>query len=502
VSKGIHIPELDPSLAQHFTPEDVARFVWDMVRRRAGKELGESPRIIDPAAGSGVFVDVVVRSGRVRRENAYGIEIDARLGVRHPPFYIGDGLLGTFSGVEDGSFDVVLGNPPFGKLSAFLEVMGEPLLELVQERFALGRQGSGASCPIELLFIERALQLVRPEGWIAFIMPEGFFANKRLQKARDWLASQLQVLSVVGLPEAVFRSKGTNARTGLVVLRKKVARGRVSLFCPESPCTRAQIGTYLRAVRKGRAGGLVALRLSQRQLLGRRWDAGYWQSSAKVRRLGERFVLRPLGDFIEHLTYGPIITGRKPEHVEGGVPIIRQGDIVETGLDHASLLKVEARGDYDPERSRVRRGDLLLPRSGAGALGRNRMAVYTGRGQANVGCFVDLVRLRGLNPFYTWFFFKTQMGWGQIAGLINGVGTPNINFAEIRSLRVAMIDEEAQCAIEQHYRRDILPWHRRRHTSESAHQRSAQRFRRLVGELELFLRGERDWPLACPVAKS
>jgi hypothetical protein len=463
--------------------------------------LGASPRTIDPAAGTGVFIDTVVQSGRVRRENAYGIEIDARLGARRRPFYIGDGLLGAFPDVEDGSFDVVLGNPPFGKLGAFLEIMGEPLMELVRERFALGRQSRGASCPIELLFLERALQLVRPGGWVAFIMPEGFFANTRLQQARDWLASQVQVLSVVSLPEVVFRGKGINARTGLVLLRRTAPRGRVSLFCGESPCRRAQIGTYLRAVRKGQGVGLVALRLPQRQLLGSRWDPGYWQGSAKVRRLGERFALRPLGDFIEHLTYGPIITGRKPEHVEGGVPVIRQGDIVETGLDHASLLKVEARGDYDPERSRVRRGDLLLPRSGAGALGRNRMAVYTGRSQANVGCFVDLVRLRGLNPFYAWFFFKTQIGWGQIAGLINGVGTPNINFDEIRSLRVAMIDEQAQKAIEQHYCRDILPWHRRRHHSESAHQRSARRFRRLVDELELFLRGERDWPLACPAVE-
>ncbi len=211
-----------------------------------------------------------------------------------------------------------------------------------------------------------------------------------------------------------------------------------------------------------------------------------------MRQLGHRFALKSLGDYIEHLTYGPIVTGRKPEHVDDGITVIRQGDITETGLAKGGLLKVEARGDFDPERSRVQRGDLLMPRSGAGALGRNRMAVYTERAQANVGCFVDRIRLRGINPFYAWFFFKTQVGWGQIAALINGVGTPNINFAEIRSLRVAEVDVEIQEMVEARYRCDVLPWHRRRHSSEEAKRRGELNFRQNVGELQSYLAGESE----------
>ena len=115
------------------------------------------------------------------------------------------------------------------------------------------------------------------------------------------------------------------------------------------------------------------------------------------------------------------------------MPVIRQGDIAETGLDERALLCVAPAGAHDPPRSRVRPGDLLLSRSGAGALGRNRLAVYLGSRPANVGCFVDLIRLEGLNPFYAWFFFKTRLGREQIAAYANGVGTPNISFGEIRA---------------------------------------------------------------------
>ena len=164
-----------------------------------------------------------------------------------------------------------------------------------------------------------------------------------------------------------------------------------------------------------------------------------------VRQLNRRFPTQPLGHFIEHLTYGPIVTGRKPAPVAEGTSIIRQGDIVETGLDESGLIRVEACGEFDPERSRARAGDLLFPRSGAGALGRNRMAVYAGSGKANVGCFVDpSASERNQSVFYTWLFFKTPSGWGQISALINGVGTPNINFGEIRSLRIVQADPTTQ----------------------------------------------------------
>ena len=47
------------SLAQHFTPVSVARFVWAVVRGLAGRDLGVGSRVIDPAAGAGALLSVV-----------------------------------------------------------------------------------------------------------------------------------------------------------------------------------------------------------------------------------------------------------------------------------------------------------------------------------------------------------------------------------------------------------------------------------------------------------
>ena len=98
-------------------------------------------------------------------------------------------MLGTFPEVADGSFDCVLANPPFGKLGPMLPLLGADGPGQLAQRFRLlDGQKQMRSFPVELLFVERALQLTRPAGWLALILPEGFFANARRQGVRGLVA--------------------------------------------------------------------------------------------------------------------------------------------------------------------------------------------------------------------------------------------------------------------------------------------------------------------------
>lgn len=475
------------TLAQHFTPPAVARLAWDAVRTLAGKELGADARVVDPAAGEGALLAVVGPACRTT-----GIEIDGRLAEqgrrRADRFYTGDGLLGAFPAVADGSFDCALANPPFGKVGPLLPWLGPDGASRLVERFGLlAGPKQVPAFPVEALFAERALQLTRAAGWLALILPEGFLANARQQGVRDWLLARAEVRAVVALPGAF-----NQVQTALVVLRrsKPLARTQARLLAPTGK--RPSVDQYAQRVRcllgasARRGPEAVLLRVGQRALDARRWDPRFWQGRAVVRCLAGRLRLVRLEEYICHLTYGPIVTGRRPQHVEAGVPVIRQGDIAETGLDEQRLLRVAPAGAYDPPRSRVRPGDLLLSRSGAGALGRNRLAVYVGSGPANVGCFVDLIRLDGLNPFYAWFFFKTQLGRAQIAAQANGVGTPNINFGEIRALQIAAVPAAYQDALETRYREQVWPLHCGRAQAE-VRAEAERSFRAIVGELEAYL---------------
>jgi hypothetical protein len=178
-----------------------------------------------------------------------------------------------------------------------------------------------------------------------------------------------------------------------------------------------------------------------------RLDPGFWDPG--FAHILDRcpHPVAPLGDFIEHLTYGPIITGREPPHDPEGVAIVHQGQVRHTGVDATEALRVPAGCEWDLPRCRLQPGDVVLPRSGEGSLARNRLAVFAGDQAATVGSFVDLLRLRGIESAYVALFLKTPDGWLQILRLINGVGQSNISFDEIRSLRIPVLPEADQALV-------------------------------------------------------
>ena len=489
--------------AQFFTPQAVADFIWRLLSEFVEGDLAQC-RVIDPSAGEGVFLDVGLRAGLISSSSAFGIELDEDLvpagRAAKARWYAGDALTSRFPDVEDGTFDVVVGNPPFGRASAILpkEVI-DSLAGNKTTPFARWRAAS-ESAEVEQLFLERALQLVRPRGLIAFIMPDGFLANERAQAARDWVLEHAAVLAVVSLPAATFRTSGLNATTSTVILRRHSAtrkerhRPLMAGISAERQASLAgdlhilgDLISYSISGRRDDKTDRQCFKVNQESLGGNRWDVPFCIGTEGGWNIPGDWPLARLGEFVEHITYGPIVTGRKPTHVEGGVPVVLQGDFTETGLKVSPRLCVKAGSDWDPLRSRVVQGDLLLPRSGSGSLGRNRLAVYLDQSPANIGCFVDLVRISGVNPFYVWFYFRSAPGWSQIRSLLNGVGTPNINFSEIRALQLPVIPNKEQSRLQRRYMEEVLPLHKEGERSAAARGQAHIRFQAVVADLERFL---------------
>ncbi len=205
----------------------------------------------------------------------------------------------------------------------------------------------------------------------------------------------------------------------------------------------------------------IIRRLQDHRLI-ERLDPGYWHPAYGATLEQCRSPLMPLGDFLERITYGAIITGRSPEPDPGGLPLIGQGCLLDSGVDTADAIRVAPDSPWALERCLVRRGDLLMARSGEGSLARNRLGVYHQRAPAVVDCFVDVLTLSGIDPDYVAAFLRTRFGWAQIHRMINGVGPSNLSFDEIRSLRVAVILEKTQREVAERYAAEVLPLHRAR----------------------------------------
>jgi len=185
-----------------------------------------------------------------------------------------------------------------------------------------------------------------------------------------------------------------------------------------------------------------------RLLRGARWDPAFWHPRREELEGACALPLVPLGDFIERITYGPILPGRRPEPVDEGVVIVGQREIRATGLLLDAATAVAEGSPYDPPRCRLRPGDVVLARSGVGSLARKRFTVFREPVKATVSCFVDLIRLRGFSPYCLVTFVRSSLGWAQVERLIRGVGPPNLSFGQIRSLRVPLLPPEAERAVE------------------------------------------------------
>jgi type I restriction enzyme M protein len=213
------------------------------------------------------------RLGRLSRESLFGADAEARAartskmnmimhGDGHGGIYFHDGLLDT-GGLLEGRFDVVLTNPPFGasvskdqkageteqtqmvspaNAKAHEDLYGEawesrravlklaerdrvPILDL----FDIGRDPVGGpqgtarvrnSRPTELLFVERAINLVKPGGRIAVVLPDGTLNNPSLQWFRDYVETRARLLAVVSLPQSVFASAKATVKTSIVLLQR------------------------------------------------------------------------------------------------------------------------------------------------------------------------------------------------------------------------------------------------------------------------------------------
>ena len=114
-----------------------------------------------------------------------------------------------------GCFDAILTNPPFG---SHIPIDDPHILEQF-DLASLGTRRSSSSPP-EQLFVERCLQLLRPGGRLAIILPDSILSNPGLTGLRSWVLSQARVIASIDLPQETFEPH-TGTQTSLLLLQKK-----------------------------------------------------------------------------------------------------------------------------------------------------------------------------------------------------------------------------------------------------------------------------------------
>ena len=263
------MPGTRSDLGQFFTPRAVIDVALEILRDLGAEVVGA--RVCDPACGPGEWLHSALCAGAAE---ALGIDCDPAMprrwsetGLSSDPrcrLLVADGLAPALELTR--SADVVLGNPPFG---AELSDLRRDALRDLALHYNLARKvgqpqllGSPSNAdidrvrrfPTEVLFLERFVEICRPDGWIAIILPEGVFANSRWRYVRRWLLDELTVHVVAALPRATFRAHATTARTCLLLMQRRPPDPSHEVaLCRVDDCTAVSLARVREAVAPGGA---------------------------------------------------------------------------------------------------------------------------------------------------------------------------------------------------------------------------------------------------------
>lgn len=114
---------------------------------------------------------------------------------------------------KDYKFDIVMANPPFA---------GDIKETRILHRYELGKNAGGkyqAKVGRDILFIERNLDMLKPGGRMAVVLPQGRFNNSSDKYIRDFIAERCRILAVVGLHGNVFKPH-TGTKTSVLFVQK------------------------------------------------------------------------------------------------------------------------------------------------------------------------------------------------------------------------------------------------------------------------------------------
>ena len=251
---------------EYFTPRTVCKMAAEMLLATFPQDQWLNIDVLDPAVGTGGFLVALInvwdshirelernrwgeddhqveamtkdRIREVASTHMFGIDFNPVL-VRAAQMNLvmhGDGSTNVYhansllppgewpsddknnvrSNIKMGNFDAILTNPPFG---ANIPIDDQHILNQYELATGVIQRNS---VPPDQLFIERCLQMLRPGGRLAIVLPDSILSNPGLLEVRRWILTNARVVASIDLPVETFQPH-TGTQTSVLLLQKKTS---------------------------------------------------------------------------------------------------------------------------------------------------------------------------------------------------------------------------------------------------------------------------------------
>lgn len=245
---------------QFFTPKNVVKMIVDMM------DINVTDKVIDPFCGSGGFLvealkdvwsksekintelgwpenEIEIEKQKIAIENFRGIDKDDFLSkvCKAQMAILGDGRGGVFcensldipskwrfktqDKINLNKFDVVITNPPYGSK---IKIDDKDILKQYEVGLKWKRNKKNNEWEKDKLkdndtpqnlAIERCMQLLKPGGRMALVLPDGIFGNDGLSYIRKYLLENGRIIAIIDLPKETFMPH-TSTKTSVMIIHK------------------------------------------------------------------------------------------------------------------------------------------------------------------------------------------------------------------------------------------------------------------------------------------
>lgn len=406
-------PRLRGDKGQFFTPRSLVRAMVRIIAPTSQED------VLDPACGTAGFlceahafrqqVEAAEPSGRL-----VGIDKDhdlfrlcgamlsmcaPRIGQVHNQNSLDMAHLPE----KEGTFNVVLTNPPFGtkigvrdrEVLAQYDLAHQWVFDELQDEWVKTNALSAVEDP-QVLFVEMCVRMLKPGGRLGIVLPEGMFGNKKSGYIWTWLRQRCEITCLLDCPRTTFQP-GTDTKTNVLFARRYTADER------RKPAkTRIAVAIHCGHDRRGRTHGMdgkalqddfaaIADEHGSTGRTGRWWSAvalnggGYLvpRYLAKDRLAGvsdDELTATAKRATIGSLVQDGVLTIRKGHEVgshaygTGDIPFIRTSDITnfEISVDPTKSISEEIYNEY-ARQQRLRAGDIVMVVDGRYRIGATAM---------------------------------------------------------------------------------------------------------------------------------
>jgi len=478
---------------QFFTPQEVINFCIEII------EPKNSDKLIDPACGSGGFLfsslKYLEKQGydlkNFKHKNLFGIDINKDvIKIAKLKALLEEVSLSNFINLnsiedintiffkykindENDLFDIVLTNPPFGSQG---KITDKNILKQYELGYKWIKNGNEyiktnkllTSQVPDVLFIERCLQLLKENGKLAIVLPNGILENSSLSYVRYFLKMNCKIIAIIKLPDDTFIPFGTGVKTSLLFLEKKQTQHKTNYKIFFSKITKLGYKGNKNATpiyKKDKNGNFIYE--NGKKILDEDYSKAlndYKQfQEGNFKQNNQSFIIdsKNLDNRFDYNYYSPPLRGtiNYLKHINS----VKLSEIVEIVKIKSPILKEDIEVEYIelsdintysfeiinstllhtsnlPSRAsyQVQTGDIITAVAGNSIGSKKHATAYVMKEYNNAICSNGFRVLRNtkINPFYLLYFFKTDYFLNQIKLYRTGAAIPSISDNDFKNILI------------------------------------------------------------------